>query len=70
MPKYRYECPECGEEFTKIQDHHTSTPECPKCGYGGTNKMVSRASLRFKGSGFYKTDYRNKNNQEEESSAK
>jgi len=33
-------------------------PKCPKCGSESVERMVSRVGLRFKGNGFYRTDYK------------
>lgn len=68
MPTYDYKCTECNyyyEAFHKISQEPLK--ECPKChkpalkrGIGGQN-----AVLKFKGSGFYITDYPNSNKQSE-----
>ena len=60
MPTYEYKCTRCGHEFerftTKISNE--STVSCPKCD-GVAERLISGgAGLLFKGSGFYKTDYR------------
>ena len=70
MPTYEYLCAKCGQEFEKFQsmnDHALTV--CPKelCGLkrwgrGKVKRMVgSGAGLIFKGSGFYKTEYRSDN---------
>ena len=63
MPTYTYICENCGKEteaFQKITDDPLSV--CPHCG-GKLNKKISGGvGLVFKGSGFYITDYKNKNN--------
>jgi putative FmdB family regulatory protein len=60
MPNYDYECVSCGhalEQFQGIKESPLST--CPKCqnetlrrGIGGGGAL-----FRFKGKGFYLTDY-------------
>jgi putative FmdB family regulatory protein len=60
MPTYDYKCDACGHQFELFQsitaDAETKCPECKK-------KKLRRligpgAAIVFKGSGFYKTDYR------------
>lgn len=60
MPTYEYRCEKCQHQF-EIFHKISQEPlkECPKChkpslvlGIGGQN-----ATLNFKGSGFYITDY-------------
>ena len=59
MPHYDYQCNQCGlvfEEFHNI----TAEPvkECPEC-RGEVKRLIGGgAGVIFKGSGFYKTDYR------------
>ena len=57
MPLYEYQCQECGEKLEAIQkfseDPYTI---CSHCG-GALKKLVSSPAIKFKGSGFYITDY-------------
>lgn len=59
MPTYEYLCTSCQhkfEEFQRISELPLKT--CPRCG-GKVKRLLSGgAGLLFKGSGFYKTDYR------------
>jgi putative FmdB family regulatory protein len=59
MPHYDYKCEKCGnifEEFQTITEKHVE--KCPKCG-GGVKRMIGGGGgIIFKGSGFYKTDYK------------
>ena len=59
MPTYEYVCRKCGHEFEQFQ-RITDPPlkRCPKCRGAVRRKIGSGASLLFKGSGFYATDYR------------
>jgi putative FmdB family regulatory protein len=61
MPTYDYECLKCGkisETFHKISD--PPLKECPYC-KGKVKKLIGGGTgLIFKGSGFYITDYKNK----------
>ncbi len=64
MPIYEYKCSECGYEFEEIQKF--SDPPitvCPKCG-GKVYKKISAPAFKFKGSGWYVTDYSKKNYKE------
>ena len=61
MPTYDYECTECGHSFS-VEQSMLDKPlrKCPKCG-GKLDKLLpQKLSLIFKGSGFYITDYKNK----------
>lgn len=62
MPTYEYECIDCNyifEEFQRISDPPITT--CPNCN-GKIKRIISGGTgFLFKGSGFYITDYRNKN---------
>ncbi len=57
MPLYEYQCQECGEKTEVIQrfadDPYTI---CSSCG-GELKKLISAPAIKFKGSGFYVTDY-------------
>jgi len=60
MPLYEYECAACGHRFERIQKF-SDPPEktCPKCG-GELHKLVGAPAMKFKGSGWYVTDYAGK----------
>ena len=60
MPLYEYRCRKCGAQFENIQKF--SDPiltKCKKCG-GELEQLLSSPAIRFKGSGFYITDYAKK----------
>lgn len=60
MPIYEYECLKCGKRTEKLQRNGESPLEaCPYCG-GQVSKLVSAPMIQFKGSGWYITDYQNK----------
>ncbi|OGC06686.1 hypothetical protein A2526_00890 [candidate division WOR-1 bacterium RIFOXYD2_FULL_36_8] len=57
MPAYEYRCEECG-----VYEHHQKMVEkplkkCIKCGGSKIKRLISAASVVFKGSGFHVTDY-------------
>ena len=60
MPLYEYRCPECDEKFEKIQKFSARPKaKCPDCGKPG-KRLLSAPAIRFKGSGWYVTDYATK----------
>jgi putative FmdB family regulatory protein len=60
MPLYEYECTKCGHAFEMVQKAGAHGPKkCPKC-EGPVRKLLSAPAIRFKGSGWYITDYARK----------
>ncbi len=60
MPIYEYECTKCHHRFERIQKF--SDPQvksCPNCA-GKVERVISPATVQFKGSGWYVTDYAKK----------
>ena len=60
MPTYDYECDACQHRFELFQSI-TAAPKrkCPECGRLALRRLIGPgAAIVFKGSGFYKTDYR------------
>jgi putative FmdB family regulatory protein len=60
LPLYEYRCRKCGRHLEKIQkfsDPPLAT--CVDCG-GRLERLLSPPALRFKGSGWYVTDYARK----------
>ncbi len=61
MPIYAYKCADCGHEkevLQKISD--APLTDCPDCGHPSMVKQVTAAGFQLKGSGWYATDFRNK----------
>ncbi len=61
MPTYEYQCQACNhclEVFQKISDGRLS--KCPECGKNTLQKQISASAFQLKGSGWYVTDFRNK----------
>ena len=60
MPTYQYVCQNCGHELEELQSM-TEPPltHCPKCKTDRLTRVMGTGSgLIFKGSGFYRTDYK------------
>lgn len=59
MPTYEYRCKSCGNTFERVQKiSESSGAACPECGEEAERLISGGAGLLFRGSGFYKTDYR------------
>ena len=60
MPTYEYECSACGHHFELFQSiTEPAARKCPACGKSKARRLISSgATIIFKGSGFYTTDYR------------
>jgi putative FmdB family regulatory protein len=57
VPLYEYECRKChtrSERIENLKGPHLKV--CPKC-KGTVDRIISRSSIQFKGSGWYVTDY-------------
>ena len=60
MPTYEYHCEHCDENFDVVQSFHDNPLRaCPTCG-SPVRKVFGNVGIVFKGSGFYKTDSRDK----------
>lgn len=62
MPTYEYECQGCGHNFEEFQ-YMSDKPlkKCPKCAKMKLQRLIGAgAGIIFKGSGFYETDYKRK----------
>jgi putative FmdB family regulatory protein len=57
MPRYDYKCEDCDDVFETTHGVNESIEGCPKCG-GKVRRLFHPLGIIFKGSGFYKTDYR------------
>lgn len=61
MPIYEYRCTSCGHELEALQKlSDAPLTECPACHRAALQKKVSAAGFQLKGSGWYVTDFRNK----------
>ncbi|MCD8140274.1 MAG: zinc ribbon domain-containing protein [Planctomycetaceae bacterium] len=62
MPTYEYECEACGHAFEEFQSMSAKPlKKCPQCAKNKLIRLIgSGAGIIFKGSGFYETDYKRK----------
>ncbi len=60
MPTYDYVCEACDHQFELFQSIKASPKrKCPECSRAKLRRLIGPgAAIVFKGSGFYKTDYR------------
>jgi len=60
MPTYDYVCDGCGHAFELFQSMTDAVKRtCPKCKKKKLRRLIGAGgAIVFKGSGFYKTDYR------------
>ncbi|KXK34787.1 FmdB family zinc ribbon protein [Nitrosomonas europaea] len=62
MPIYEYACHACGLEKEHLQKMSDAPiANCPACGSSDYVKKVSAAGFQLKGTGWYVTDFKNKN---------
>ena len=70
MPLYRNECETCGHRFRILKlKRMKSAATCPACGSKETRRLLSRVTVQFKGSGYYRTDYKHRENGSKTNSA-
>jgi putative FmdB family regulatory protein len=63
MPIYEYACNDCGHELEVLQKmNDLPLTQCPACNNPSLKKKISAAGFRLKGTGWYETDFKNKNN--------
>ena len=60
MPIYEYKCKTCDHRMEKLQ-RMSDDPltDCPLCEKSALIKLVSAASFKLKGTGWYETDFKN-----------
>jgi len=60
MPFYEYQCTMCKHCFKALQKiHDRPLVYCPECGKSSLKKMISAVAFHLKGTGWYKTDFKN-----------
>ena len=68
MPIYEYQCESCGnrsEFMQKVSDPPAS--ECPQCHTSQLKRILSPTGFQLKGSGWYVTDFKDKEKQPKKS---
>ena len=58
MPIYEYKCDRCDKVFEKIQKFIDPPDTVHEVCGGSVVRLISTSALKFKGSGFYITDYK------------
>ena len=59
MPIYEYQCSKCDHQLEAIQKFSDAPLiECPACHETALKKLISAASFRLKGGGWYETDFK------------
>lgn len=62
MPIYEYQCTKCDHKLEALQKiSEKPLKDCPACGKPGLSKLISAASFRLKGGGWYETDFKTGN---------
>ncbi len=62
MPIYEYRCAACGHDLEALQKmSEAPLRKCPECGKAQLKRLVSASRFRLKGSGWYETDFKDKN---------
>ncbi|MGI9265591.1 MAG: FmdB family zinc ribbon protein [Gammaproteobacteria bacterium] len=62
MPIYEYECQSCKHVLDALQKMSDEPlRHCPSCGEPELKKLLSAPRFRLKGSGWYETDFKDKN---------
>ncbi len=62
MPIYEYRCAACGHDLEALQKmSEAPMRKCPECGKSQLKRLVSAPQFRLKGSGWYETDFKDKN---------
>ena len=61
VPIYEYACKSCGAPFEVfLNSSDKPVKKCPSCNSTKIQKLVSNCSFQLKGTGWYATDYANK----------
>lgn len=59
MPIFEYRCPKCNNKQTElIRSYKDPNPDCDVC-KTPTVRLISAPNVKFKGTGFYETDFKN-----------
>lgn len=59
MPIYEYQCSTCSHRLEALQKMaDAALVDCPACAQPALKKLVSAASFKLKGTGWYETDFK------------
>lgn len=58
MPIFDHKCLDCGHVFEAIVKLDEEPEECPECEGHNFRRLVSAATFRLKGTGWYETDFK------------
>ena len=62
MPIYEYQCDRCEHKLQILQKiSEEPLKDCPECNKTALKKLISAASFRLKGGGWYETDFKTGN---------
>ncbi|MFI4919003.1 MAG: FmdB family zinc ribbon protein [Legionellales bacterium] len=71
MPIYEYQCTSCHHHFDLMQKmSDPAATQCPECSQHTAIKLVSAAGFQLKGTGWYETDFKNKDSSKKTASDK
>ncbi|KTD20676.1 FmdB family zinc ribbon protein [Legionella londiniensis] len=71
MPIYEYQCASCLHKFELMQKiHDDPVKKCPICFEDQAQRLVSAAGFQLKGTGWYVTDFKNKDKPEKKADKK
>lgn len=68
MPIYEYRCQSCDNVSEAFVRSGKEPTQCPECGEEALKRLISKAGIIFKGSGFYVTDSKSSSNSTNSSS--
>lgn len=70
MPTYEYQCSKCGFKFEVFRSITTKyRGKCPRCHSRARRLVGIGGGIIFKGPGFYTTEYRDKNQNDNQKKA-
>jgi len=65
MPTYEYECENCGHKFSELHAINIRLKTCPNCHKESLIRLIGTGlGIIFNGTGFYATDYKKGDNNE------
>ena len=65
MPLQKYKCNDCDNEFKELIRGEDIKVSCPGCKSFNVERQIPQCVTRYKGDGFYSTDYNGSDSDEE-----